>query len=262
MNATDDGKGVICPVCGAQAGAYCVPAGKHWVYKCPQCGLEYTYPNPTDQELGAFYADYHDIRARQDVVTLNAKRNLELLAAFGLKETSTILDFGAGHGDFVAVSGPNCFGLELGAPQAERVYADARQLPVERFDFITLWGVLEHLNDIRPTIKWLSERLAEHGKILITTVDAEGLIPYYYKPIEHLTYWTEKAFRIMFEHVGMKIVHKAPYTMVQASEVYADRLLSRTPEQYRPQFMAAVDMLPEFVEVPTNETLVIAEKSR
>lgn len=121
--------------------------------------------------------------------------------------------------------------------------------------------MLEHLNDPLGTLRMLVPMLNNGGRLVITTVDAEGIIPYYSKPVEHLTYWTRKSFQLLFEQCGLRAMHSEPYTMVQASDVYLDRLLSRTPEQYRPCFAATLDSLPDRVEVPTNEILVIAEKA-
>lgn len=250
-----------CPVCQKAGDAYSVPAGDFQVYKCPACGLEYTWPIPSEVELQAFYATYHDIRARQDVVIRNAERNLALLRDHGLTGDSTILDFGCGQGDFVRVAGPNCYGLELSGNDGERVYATAEDLPVNKFDFITLWGVLEHLNHPLEIMASVAGLLKSGGKIVLTTVDAEGVIPYYYKPIEHLTYWTGAAFDQLFARIGMTVVAKVPYMMVQASEVYMDRLLSRTPEVYRPAILPSIEDMPDFIEVPTNEILVVAGQS-
>ena len=90
---------------------------------------------------------------------------------------------------------------------------------------------------------------------------ADGAPDWPHAPSEHLTYWTQNAFQRLFEQCGLPAVHSQPYTMVQASDVYLDRLLSRTPEQYRPCFAGTLDSLPDLVEVPTNEILVIAEKA-
>lgn len=250
-----------CPVCRHAAGRYAIAVDRFDIHKCGECGLEYTHPMPSDQELSAFYSTYHDVRARPEIVRRNAERNLERLADFGLHDDSRILDFGAGSGAFVSAAGERCYGLELGAPTQSRIFADVGQLPLNRFDFITLWGVLEHLNDPLGTLRTLVPTLNDGGKLVITTVDAEGIIPYYYKPVEHLTYWTQNAFQRLFEQCGLRAVHSQPYTMVQASDVYLDRLLSRTPEQYRPCFAGTLDSLPDLVEVPTNEILVIAEKA-
>lgn len=260
MNHLDVSKETaICPVCATRSGDYSVPANGFRIYKCHHCGLEHTFPIPTLAELEAFYNGYTDIRANQDVVRLNARSNLKRLEEFGYVAGHTILDFGTGDGDFVAIAGENCYGIDFKHSDVPRVYGDLSQLPVERFDFITLWGVLEHLDDPVGILEQLHSRLSPGGKIVLTTVDAEGTIPYYYKPVEHLTYWTRKAFDLLFEKVGMRLVDHRPYTMMQLSAIYVDRLLSRTPAQYRTALMHGLTLMPDYVEVPTNEVFMVAQ---
>lgn len=250
---------VLCPVCECRSGTYSVAVGNFQVTKCPDCGLEYTTPNPTDEELGQFYGDYADIRANPEIVAINANRNLELLRAYGLNEKSRILDFGCGNGEFVEIAGDCCFGVELSSREkGTRIFDDINALPFERYDFITLWGVLEHLNDPMGTIQKLMEKLQPHGHLVITTINAEGAIPYYYKPPEHLTYWTGKSMCYLMEQNGLEIKVLQPYEMCQFSEVYLDRLLSRTPEKYREPIASNLTNLPRIIIVPTNEFLVVA----
>lgn len=250
----------VCPVCECSSGAYSVAVGSYRVTKCQNCGLEYTTPSPTDEDLNRFYCEYVDIRADPQIVTINAKRNLELLKSYGLNEDSSLLDFGCGNGEFVDIAGDRCFGIELSRREgAARVFNDINALPVEFYDFITLWGVLEHLNDPVRSIKELTKKINPRGHIVITTVNAEGNIPYYYKPPEHLTYWTEKSIRYLFEKSNLEIKAVQPYEMCQLSEVYLDRLLSRTPEQYREAIASSLAKLPRIITVPTNEFLVVAE---
>ncbi|EJL88533.1 methyltransferase family protein [Herbaspirillum sp. CF444] len=236
-------------------------AGAYRIFKCTGCGLEHTYPVPTLDELSAFYTGYTDIRAADDVVLRNAGRNIAALAAYGYTPQKSMLDFGTGDASFVTLAGQQCYGIDFKDSGVERVYRQLSDLPVNSFEFITLWGVLEHLNDPMATIKELTPMLEPGGKMIITTVDAEGPIPYYYKPVEHLTYWTHKAFNTLFEKCGLKLVEHRPYMMMQKSAIYLDRLLSRTPADYRTAFNPTLAGLPEYVEVPTNEIFVVAEKA-
>ena len=83
MTDNDSGRfsALACPVCEYRSGAYSVSAGNYQIVKCPDCGLEFTTPNPTDDELDRFYSQSIDVRADPEIVAINAKRNLELLRA-------------------------------------------------------------------------------------------------------------------------------------------------------------------------------------
>ncbi len=251
----------VCPICEFPSGTYSVPAGNYLIVKCPNCGLEFTLPNPTDDVLVQFYGSYENCRSNPEIVRINAKRNLNLLEKHGLSELSSILDFGAGNGEFVEMAGSRCFGVELSSRnKGGRIFDDFDDLPFEQFDFITLWGVLEHLNNIMVSMAQLRDRLRVGGCLVITTVDAEGVIPYYYKPPEHLTYWTSKSLRILLEEHGLEIKEIKPYEMCQLSEVYLDRLLSRSPEEYRWPISSNCEGLPRIVTIPTNEIFVVAKR--
>ena len=248
-----------CPVCAAPCGKYFITIKEFKIYKCSNCGLEHTYPIPSLLQLKAFYSTYTDIRAASDVVMLNAKRNLQLLGKFGYEESKFLLDFGTGDADFVEIAGKNCFGVDFKSASKPRVYANLSDLPIKNYDFITLWGVLEHLANPIETLQELSQFRKPNGIIAITTVDAEGTIPYYYKPVEHLTYWTQISFENLFEKVGIKLIEYKPYKMLQRSQIYVDRLLSRTPNEYKHAFDFGKSSLPEYIEVPTNEVFVVGQ---
>ena len=248
-----------CPACGLPAGTYSVPTGDYRVIKCPDCGLEYTVPIPTDEELNDFYSTYTDLRADPEIVNLNAKRNLETLKQYGLADSSTILDFGCGNAEFLRVAGERCFGVELSSrTMGDRVFENLDALPIEQFDCITLWGVLEHLNSPASTVRKLSEKLRRGGMLALTTVNAEGTIPYYYKPPEHLTYWTGHALRHLLAETGFEVRAIQAYEMCQLSAIYLNRLLSRTPLEYTVTITSACVGLPRIVTVPTNELMVLA----
>ncbi|MEW5831656.1 MAG: class I SAM-dependent methyltransferase [Campylobacterota bacterium] len=252
----------MCPICFTESGNYSVIVDTIYkVCKCSDCGLEYTVPNPNDQVLQDFYHTYHDVRADTAIVRRNAKRNLKKLELLGIKPDDFILDFGCGKGEFVDVAGERCFGIELNPDHPNsRVKASFETLPHRSFHAITLWGVLEHLNNILPTLQILRSHLDKDGFMIMTTVDAEGVIPYYYKPPEHLTYWTKKSFEILAEILGMKIIAYEPYMMEQNARIYLERLLSRTPLPYRESILnGSLNALPEIVEVPTNEIFVVMQ---
>lgn len=255
----NDKEQVSCPVCSTPCGTYCIPIKEFHIYKCSNCGLEHTYPKPSLAQLQAFYSTYTDIRAESLVVILNAKRNLQLLGKFGYEESKTLLDFGTGDADFVDIAGNNCFGVDFKSASKSRVYSNLTELTIKKYDFITLWGVLEHLASPMETLLELSEYIKPNGIIAITTVNAEGAIPYYYKPVEHLTYWTKSSFEKLFEKAGIKLIEYKPYKMLQRSEIYVDRLLSRTPSEYIPAFDSCISSLPKYIEVPTNEIFVVGQ---
>jgi len=253
-----------CPVCGKPAGSYCVSVGDYSIFKCSACGLEYTTPVPSDEELGDFYQSYSDIRADVEVQRRNAERNCVFLRETGiLDDSSSVLDFGCGAGIFADVIGPQCLGFDISAIDngvSPNVTGNYEKMIERSYDVVTLWGVLEHLSDPVTSMQEIVPLIATGGHVVITTVNAESNIPYYYKPVEHLTYWTEMAIRHLFEIVGLSLKLIKPYEMEQSGDIYVNRLLSRTPPPYAKVLADSIKYLPAYVSVPTNEFICIAKK--
>jgi hypothetical protein len=187
------------------------------------------------------------------VVRRNARRNIRSLARHGLTRRSSLLDYGAGRGAFCAE----------GRSPRWRSY-DPYTFPEVVFpagagvlDWITLWGVLEHLPAPRRTLGRLGAALAPGGRLALTTLTIESSIPYQHKPPEHVTYWTEAALETLLGRCGLAVEDYRPYVMVQKAEVYLGAVLRTVPDRLRRRIH---HRLPGFVEVPTNEIWVIARK--
>lgn len=255
MKSSDE----ICYVCETSTGNYHKQLNEGYsIIKCANCGLEYTNPTPTEEELKSFYSVYEDMRANPQIIELNAKEHLNTLSKYGLIGTSKMLDFGTGLGTFVKVAGECCFGVDLKHSNHPRIKESIEDFKdISSWDFITLWGVIEHLPDPITVMQKLVTQLRRGGVIALTTVDAEGVIPYYYKPPEHLSYWTRTAFEILADICGLEIIEYSPYKMFQFGEIYFNRLLSRTPYEY---VKMIINKLPEIVKVPTNEVFVVMRK--
>lgn len=249
-----------CYACGTPPGTYRQKGPMPYsIFKCAECGLEFTSPIPSDATLARFYATYRDIRAPRETVLRNARQNLKDLSRHGWTRSSKLLDFGTGTGVFLEAAGPNARGLEVNASPNPRVFSKlSGHVARIRWDFITLFGVLEHLPHPIDTLRRLTPKLRRGGKIVITTVDAEGTIPYHFKPPEHLTYWTQAAMGVLARRCGLVIDEYRPYQMHQLSKIYLDRLLARTPTRYRKVITGR--NLPEVVRVPTNELFCVLHR--
>lgn len=248
-----------CYACGTRAGGHRRElAGGFSVATCPECGLEFVLPVPDEGMLERFYEGYTDPRADPRIVGLNARDHLDVLARHGWTPASRMLDFGSGQGIFVREAGAMCFGVELLAASQPRVVRGLDEVDGV-FDFVTMWGVLEHLPRPVDTVSTLARRLCGGGCLALTTVDAEGEIPYQHKPPEHLTYWTHDALSVLARRAGLEILEVEPYVMRQLGSVYLERLLARTPPEYA-AILARQGVLPDVVVVPTNEVRVIMRR--
>jgi SAM-dependent methyltransferase len=236
-----------CPVCRAQGWFI-----KTQIAKCPACLLEYADPMPDQEELDDFYRDYSDFRANPEIVRANARRNMaHLMQHHGLTKEHTLLDYGCGQNIFVTEG-------QSANWQGYDPYLTMPVMGSGLLDWITLWGVLEHLAKPVDVMRMLADLLKPGGKMALTTVWLDAPIPLRHKPPEHLTYWSSLSLIKLMEPLGMVIVDSKPYVMVQDADVYLDCCLRTVPTHYR---QLIKHNLPARVEVPTNEVFLVAEKT-
>ncbi|MDI6735204.1 MAG: class I SAM-dependent methyltransferase [bacterium] len=244
---------ITCPVCEVQ-GFRIKDIDRYKIYKCKNCRMEYVEPLPTKKELDNFYSNYTDIRAEDSILKMNALRNIQALSSHGLTNENKLLDFGCGKNIFVkSGNSPHWWGYDKYAPQGPQMITDYH----EKWDFITMWGILEHLSKPKETMKQLITILKEGGKLALTTVTVESTIPYQHKPLEHLMYWTRVSIEKLFELIGLKVKEYIPYWMFQKSDIYLSLVLRTVPEEIKSNIY---HKLPEVVFVPTNEIFVVGEK--
>lgn len=88
-----------------------------------------------------------------------------------------LLDYGSGTGDFLKAANETSWdgeGLEVNEQartvankKGLKIFKAQSQIEQGRYDVITLWHVLEHLNDPGEMAKWLSKHLSERGVLII-----------------------------------------------------------------------------------------------
>lgn len=192
-----EGRLVSCPLCGGTEHRVVGRRDRHFGpltnVGCEACGLIFTNPMPTDAALEAFYElDYrkeyqggaepravHLLRGEQ-----RAAARLAALAPF-IPSGATVLDLGAGAGEFVACLGKAGYaarGIEPSADfsafarrhyQAEVAQGTWQDLLPEQglYDAVTMHHVLEHLSDPVAVLMQLRVILKEKGILAIAVPD-------------------------------------------------------------------------------------------
>lgn len=154
-----------------------------------ESGLVFTDPRPTPEEVRQFYAEdyrrqYKKVHTPKPKHVLRAGRlAVQRLAAISpyLRDKAKILDAGSGGGEFVYIScqrGYKARGIEPNRGYARYAnqqyevdvfngfYQDARY-PSESFDCVTLFHVLEHLEDPVASLRVLSGHLRTGGHFVV-----------------------------------------------------------------------------------------------
>jgi len=170
-----------------------------------------------------------------------------------------VLDFGCGNGDFLATCALHGFEV-LGVDRSAARRGNARVPVVSSleqiegsFHAVTLFEVLEHLDDPRSVIESLRERLVAGGILVLETPDATGVTRIANKsdndkifPLDHINGFTPRtlhdfALRLRFQSV-QRPVAQVSCDFVRVVKTEARRLLQpllpRTTQQY---FRKSVD---------------------
>lgn len=136
-----------------------------------------------------------------------------------------VLDYGCGHGEFVAVCralGFDAIGIDF-APDRDKhgmvhcvtSLSDLRREHerVPQFDVVTLFEVLEHLAEPRGTLQQLAEVMPQGATLVLETPDATGVTGLRSTsdylaigPLGHINGFTPPTLRAIAERVGFRAV--------------------------------------------------------
>lgn len=201
---------------------------------CAACGFRFTNPLPTPAELGRYYQspDYishtNASRSLRDRIyqrvrrwTLSSKHRL--LKSY--EPHGHVLDLGCGTGEFLAFLKSRGYlvrGVEPSLEAREMAIANHSLEVVpdldsirraEGFRVITLWHVLEHLPDLRGTMKKLFALLADGGLLVIAVPDRSSWDARYYGADwaawdvpRHLSHFRQADIRTLLAEHGFELV--------------------------------------------------------
>jgi len=190
------------------------------IYQCRLCGLIFREGNEVT-------ADYYTAEYFQNQPGHKEKSTLRLQLVLyltgGLKRFNRILDIGCGAGYFLEQIGrisSNVYGLD--SSPAAVALCRAKGLTVHqgrmetfhsetRFDFVTAWEVIEHVEDLQSFLSSIKRVLADDGMLIVSTPNAgsyrarqSGLSwPGFIWSPEHLSYFTVSALNNILEKVFM-----------------------------------------------------------
>jgi 2-polyprenyl-3-methyl-5-hydroxy-6-metoxy-1,4-benzoquinol methylase len=157
------------------------------LYKCPQCGLVFVYPQPSQETLAKdFYSEesgYQSNRAEDLSMVKETKRAKKVFGILEkLKPGGNILDVGCSGGHFMYWAQKRGFkpvGVELNKKTADSAKSHGFEVfngfienaPFEpkSFDIVFLGEVIEHVNNPCQFIKDSTKFLKLGGIVVITT---------------------------------------------------------------------------------------------
>jgi SAM-dependent methyltransferase len=195
--------------------------------RCPRCGSAVTAgpPLPELHDAGAYRAGTPRLhRLARPVLRAFDRRRLALLAEL-CPPPARIADAGAGRGRFVVAAieaGYDAFGLEpsergvaaaatIGAPVLGATI-DAAPVAAGSLDAVTLWHVLEHLEEPREALARIRSWLAPGGALLIGVPNLASLQAriggerwFHLDVPRHRIHFTPHGLRALLESGGFEV---------------------------------------------------------
>ena len=190
----------------------------------------------------------------QRVKNTTLKRKLKLIDSFKTS-SKNILEVGSGTGDFLKVcknNSWNVFGVEpnldarnIAAKKGITLQENLSELKNIQFDVITLWHVLEHVEDLSTYISTLNKLLSKDGKLLIAVPNFKSEDANYYKEFwaafdvpRHLWHFSQTSIFKLFSSENMIVEQTIPmkfdaYYVSLLSEKYKSGKMNPLKSFYR-----------------------------
>lgn len=256
-----------CPWCGTPSEKSYLRVKDHFlsqetfdIIECEHCGLLYTTPRPDPDVIGKYYQseDYFSHQENKQgliprlyefVKSFNIKNKVHM--AIGGLPKGKLLDIGCGVGDFLAKvmqEGWEVVGLEP-SDDAKNIAEkrlgfrplcpkDSFTLPDASFDVVTLWHVLEHVDDLKTQTSEIGRILKPGGRLVIALPNFQSFDCQYFKECwaawdvpRHLNHFSKETLQKMMVSLGFlpvgckKLIWDAFY-ISYLSEKYQGRSLA------------------------------------
>ena len=226
--------------------------GSFELYRCPGCGCVFQHPIPESARLASFYPEeywwsdaggkgspitrlLHRLeRSYREFVASDHVRFLERCARGRDSSRRRLLDIGFGSGTFLQLASRRGFavhGMDISETAVrlvrERSGLDVRQGDIGsdswaglRFDFVTMFHVLEHLPDPARGIEYAASLLKPDGSIIvqvpnIASLQARtlGLRWYGFDVPRHVVNFSPRALRLLLDRAGLEIERVARFSL-------------------------------------------------
>lgn len=221
---------------------YTFSMGVFTIDRCLKCGLLYTNPRPPQSEIGAYYGSpeyvshtdtqsgllFRLYRTVKNHTLTQKRRFLEQLS-----DARTVLDYGAGSGDFSAELSKNgwsviAFEPDYSARELIKRKSNAIQLidnletmPEKSVSIIVLWHVLEHVHRLKEAIVQFRRILKADGKLVIAVPNHRSLDANFYR--ENWAAYDVPRHLYHFDHDSMThLMHEQEFTIVSTKPMWFD----------------------------------------
>ncbi len=181
------------------------------------------------------------------------KRKLRLLETQNTREKS-LLDIGAGTGDFLAFAKKNNWKVNGVEPNARArnlakekgiILQESLEAVQNKFAVITLWHVLEHLPNLEEQIQNIKKLLQDDGSLIVAVPNFKSYDAKYYKEFwaaydapRHLWHFSPRGIKNLFSKFDLELVN----TKALPFDSFYVSLLSEKYKNKRSNFLKAMQI--------------------
>jgi SAM-dependent methyltransferase len=221
----------------------------HTIVKCQNCGLIYTNPRFTGEEILGSYVAVEDplYLEERDGRVLTFERHLRPLEKLKAPP-GQLVDVGAYSGVFVEIAaqhGWDAYGVEpshwaveqareRGLHMIEGTLATSG-LDSNSLDVVTMWDVIEHVSDPFGEMQQAQRLLKPGGLLVVHTMDIDsgfarvmgGRWPWLMEM--HIYYFSKRTLKHMLEKAGFTVVRIEPQGRYLRLGYFATRIAGFSP---------------------------------
>jgi len=234
---------VACLFCGVADETVRFHDGPFRVVECARCGLVYVNPRLPPERLHEMYQEeyWSSDRAKEFGYTQYLHEGPLYQRTYRLRSRviarhkprpGSVLDVGCAAGFFLSVmaeQGWQTTGIEISAPmvryaQETLALPDIRRgdllsvdVPPAAWDVVTLWDVIEHLEDPREHLRRAARALKDDGILVLETQNVASRFArllgrkwQHYKHEEHLYHFDPRSLARLLDDCGFTIVENTP----------------------------------------------------
>lgn len=223
--------GTTCAVCGAATEPWCRKLDRD-VFRCGACG-HITVPaglmrtadgaSIYESDESIFEADGNAAYYFDDTNAEAAREKLAFVTQYA-QTGGRLLDVGASFGHFLAEARSRfqATGIEVSPSAvtwAKRTFSvdigvgSIYELRAGKYDVVTCWDVIEHLESPADAIGQIRSHLAPGGRLFISTPDAGSLVArvmgsrwHYLDPVQHLNVFSRRNLTRLLSAHGLSVI--------------------------------------------------------
>ncbi|MFC2176394.1 class I SAM-dependent methyltransferase [Bacteroidota bacterium] len=229
-----------CPACGSEKQTENITCVDHTyskddfkVTECGDCGLLFTNPRPTENAIGEYYHNPNYV-SHTDTSEGLLFKIYNIVKTFSLRlkrkqierltRKRTILDYGAGTGDFSVALTRNGWNVSAYEPEPTaaakikeksnniKLVNSLEEISANSIAVVSLWHVLEHVHRLQETLIQFSRIIENNGHLVIAVPNHRSYDSQFYSQNwaaydlpRHLYHFSPKTIIPLLEKHGFKL---------------------------------------------------------